>query len=98
VDRSVGLRFQVLGPLQVRDRDGVRPLGGAKPRLLLAGLLVNVNTVVSSDRLIDILWGDSPPADASTALAKYVYRLRSAFGSADGGGCWLPHRRATCCR
>jgi DNA-binding SARP family transcriptional activator/WD40 repeat protein len=85
MDWSAGLRFQVLGPLEVRDRDGVRPLGGVKPRLLLAALLVNVNTVVSSDRLIDILWGDTPPRGAPAALAKYVYRLRSVFGRADAG-------------
>jgi DNA-binding SARP family transcriptional activator/WD40 repeat protein len=85
MDRSAGLRFQVLGPLEVRDRDGLRRLGGGKPRLLLAALLVHVNAVVSADRLIDILWGDSPPGDASTTLAKYVYRLRSSLGK-DGSG------------
>lgn len=82
MDRSTGLRFQVLGPLEVRGGDGVRPVRGVKPRLLLAALLVNANSVVSADRLIDILWGDAAPSDASTALAKCVYKLRSAFGSA----------------
>jgi DNA-binding SARP family transcriptional activator/ABC-type branched-subunit amino acid transport system substrate-binding protein/streptogramin lyase len=36
---------------------------------------------VPSDRLIDELWGDQPPADAQTALQQHVSRLRKALGS-----------------
>ena len=51
-------------------------LGGVKQKALLAVLLLNAGEVVSSDRLIDELWGESPPADAQTALQAHVSRLR----------------------
>jgi DNA-binding SARP family transcriptional activator len=51
-------------------------LGGAKQKALLALLLLHTRQVVSSDRLIEELWGDSPPSDAQTALQAHVSRLR----------------------
>jgi branched-chain amino acid transport system substrate-binding protein len=47
-----------------------------KQRSLLALLLLGRGAVVSSDRLIDELWGDDPPEDAATALQQHVSRLR----------------------
>jgi DNA-binding SARP family transcriptional activator len=53
------LKFRVLGPLEV-DRDGKPvPLGGEKRRALLAVLLIDAKNVVSTDTLIDGLWGYS---------------------------------------
>ncbi len=75
-------RFRILGPLQVENGSGPVALGGAKPRTLLAVLLVAGGEVVPADRLVDALWGDSPPPGASTALRAYVSRLRGALGSA----------------
>ena len=53
----------------VRSRCATRErairVGSAKQRCLLAALLVHANSVVSVDRLADILWGDQPPADAA---------------------------------
>jgi DNA-binding SARP family transcriptional activator/ABC-type branched-subunit amino acid transport system substrate-binding protein len=43
---------------------------------VLALLLLHANEVVSADRLIDELWGDDPPQDASAALQAHVSRLR----------------------
>ena len=47
------MQFRILGPLEVVDGDSVVPLAGVKQRALLALLLLNVNEVVSSDRLIE---------------------------------------------
>jgi YVTN family beta-propeller protein len=71
--------YRILGPLEVR-RDGrtVR-LGGDKQRALLAILLLHAGEVVSSDRLIDGLWGERPPLTALKALQVHVSRLRSAL-------------------
>lgn len=60
----------------MRRGDNPLRLGGAKQRALLALLLLNSREVVSSDRLIEELWGESPPADALTALQAHVSRLR----------------------
>ncbi|MGH2714663.1 MAG: AfsR/SARP family transcriptional regulator, partial [Thermoleophilaceae bacterium] len=50
--------------------------GGSRQRGVLALLLLHPNEVVSADRLIDELWGDDPPQDASAALHAHVSRLR----------------------
>ena len=70
------VEFCVLGPLGVVVDGQPVPLGSPKLRTVLAALLVDANSVVSSDRLIDILWGDDPPVSARTTLQKLVYRLR----------------------
>src|SRR5262249_45173509 len=59
-------------------RAGNRPvaLGPQKQRAVLAVLLLHENRVVSRDRLIDDLWGDSPPNTAVKALHGYVSKLR----------------------
>ena len=68
-------------PLQVRDGDRVSPLGGIKQRSVLAILLLRANQVVSTDRLIDELWGDRPPKTAGHALQVFVSDLRRALGA-----------------
>ena len=51
------MEFRILGPLEVVDADRPLPLGGERQRALLALLLTRANEVVSTDRLIDELWG-----------------------------------------
>ena len=78
-----GLSFHVLGRLEA-FYDGVElDIGPRKQRALLALLLLNANRVVSTERLIDELWGDAPPSTARTALQVYVAGLRKALN--DGG-------------
>jgi DNA-binding SARP family transcriptional activator len=73
--------FRLLGPLEaVVDGTPVQ-LAAAKPRALLALLLLNRNRVVSTERLIDELWADDPPAQATKTLQVYVSQLRKALGS-----------------
>jgi DNA-binding SARP family transcriptional activator len=72
--------FRLLGPLEaVVDGTPVQ-LAAAKPRALLALLLLNRNRVVSTERLIDELWADEPPAQATKTLQVYVSQLRKALG------------------
>jgi DNA-binding SARP family transcriptional activator len=73
--------FRVLGPLEVAEHDRSLALGGLKQRSLLAGLLLNANEVVSTDRLIDHLWGRAPPRSAAKAIQVYVSRLRKTIGN-----------------
>jgi DNA-binding SARP family transcriptional activator len=60
--------FRILGPLEVLDEDRAVILGGAKQRALLALLLVHANETLTSDRLIDELWGEHPPSAAAKTL------------------------------
>jgi DNA-binding SARP family transcriptional activator len=75
------VEFRVLGPLEAREGDRVLPLGGARQRAVLAVLLTRANEVVSTDRLIDELWGETPPETAANVLQSYVSHLRKAIGS-----------------
>ena len=74
------MRFGVLGPIELWVEGRLVPLGGPKQRALLAFLLLHANQAVSRDRLIDALWGESPPPSASESLAAYIYRLRKLVG------------------
>ncbi|HYB28103.1 MAG TPA: BTAD domain-containing putative transcriptional regulator [Solirubrobacteraceae bacterium] len=77
--------YRILGRLEVYDDGRDVGLGGEKPRALLAILLLHRNEVVSADRLIDELWGESPPASAVRTLQAYVSRLRKALGGNGSG-------------
>src|SRR4051795_3589262 len=74
------VEFRVLGPLEVVEHGSSAALGGAKQRALLAVLLLRANDVVSTERLIDELWGESPPATVAKSVQVYVSRLRKQLG------------------
>jgi DNA-binding SARP family transcriptional activator len=77
---GAGVDFRVLGPLEVADAGGTRiNLGAPLQRAVLAVLLVHLNEVVSIDRLIDELWGETPPNAATASLQAYVSNLRRAL-------------------
>ncbi|MFC3575169.1 BTAD domain-containing putative transcriptional regulator [Streptomyces yaanensis] len=69
------MRFRVLGPVRMQPRTPT----AAKPRVVLATLLVQSNSVVSTHSLIDELWGMEPPRTAATTLQVYVSQLRKAL-------------------
>ncbi|SEH01830.1 DNA-binding transcriptional activator of the SARP family [Nonomuraea solani] len=74
----VDATFKVLGPVQVRWPDGRQVQLGGKLCAVLATLLVNVNTVVSRERMVATLW-EEPPASAIANLHTYVSQLRRAL-------------------
>jgi DNA-binding SARP family transcriptional activator/tetratricopeptide (TPR) repeat protein len=74
------MKFGILGPLEVHEEGRALDLGAAKQRSLLAVLVLNANQVVSSDGLIDSLWGERPPETAAKALQVYVSQLRKVLG------------------
>jgi predicted ATPase/DNA-binding SARP family transcriptional activator len=79
------MEFRVLGPLEVADDGRTLQVPGGKARALLAILLLNANRVVSTDRLIDLMWGDEPPATADKALQVHISQLRKALSPDDPG-------------
>ena len=74
------MEFRLLGSVGVVSGGGEEPLGGPKQRALLALLLLDANRVVSRDRLIDGLWGETPPPTAAHTLDTLVFRLRKVVG------------------
>jgi DNA-binding NarL/FixJ family response regulator/DNA-binding SARP family transcriptional activator len=73
------VEYRILGPLEVLEGGEPVPLGALKERLVLAVLLLHANEFVSRERLIDELWGDSPPPTAKKAVNVYVSQLRKAL-------------------
>ena len=73
------MQFRILGPLEVLASGEPLSLGGARPRALLALLLVNAGHSVSVDRVIDELWGQRPPATAAHAVQVYVSMIRKVL-------------------
>jgi DNA-binding SARP family transcriptional activator len=53
-----------------------------KQRTLLALLLLRAGHVVSTDEIVDALWGERPPASALANLYSYVSGLRQLLGRA----------------
>jgi predicted ATPase/DNA-binding SARP family transcriptional activator len=76
--------YGLLGPVEVRLDGRAVPLPGAKQRLVLTMLLVDVNRMVPAGRLIDELWEAALPADPHGALRTQVSRLRRVLGPAGG--------------
>src|SRR6266545_3400481 len=73
--------FRILGPLEASDEAGPLLLGGQKQRAVLALLLLDAGRVVSTDRLVDALWGDQPPRTATTSLQNFISLLRKILGA-----------------
>jgi predicted ATPase/DNA-binding SARP family transcriptional activator len=78
---SASIEFRILGPIEAVGDEGPIPLGAPKQRALLGLLLLNANTVVSRDRLVDAVWGADPPPSAVSSLQVYVHGLRRALGA-----------------
>jgi len=81
---------RLLGPIEVRlDERPIelgldeRPieLGPRKQRAVFAMLALQSGRTVSTDRLVDGLWGDGPPSSAPKMVQLYVSHLRRVLGS-----------------
>ncbi|MCS7476188.1 BTAD domain-containing putative transcriptional regulator [Umezawaea endophytica] len=86
------MEFRVLGPIEAFVNGVAVPVGGPKPRTMLALLAVHAGRVVSQDQLVDAVWGEEPPEQTRAAVYTYVSTLRRAFAdeadaiSRTGGG------------
>ena len=76
---AAGLRFGVLGPLEVIRSGAPLPLGGRQQRAVLALLLVELDAVVSLARLADAVWGEHTPAGAVGTIQTYISHLREVL-------------------
>jgi DNA-binding SARP family transcriptional activator len=70
------LEFRLLGPVEVTDRTGPVPLGGAPGQRILAALLLDADRVVSVEQLVAAAWGERPPATARVQVQNRVSALR----------------------
>lgn len=78
------MEYRILGPVAVgRDPgDGADIVpDGAKPRTVLAALLLAGERPVSVGRLTEYLWGEDPPTTYIAQIHNYVSRLRRSLGA-----------------
>ncbi len=75
-DYARGVRFGVLGPLDVRSGGELLTIKGVKERRLLGLLLSRANSVVPVGDIIEALWGADPPRSAAKSVQVYVVRVR----------------------
>ncbi len=74
------MKISLLGPFEVRAEDGgTADVPGARLRALLIALALRPGQVVPKASLIDWIWGEHPPADATNALQRLVSRLRKVL-------------------
>ncbi|HEX6673473.1 MAG TPA: BTAD domain-containing putative transcriptional regulator [Actinomycetes bacterium] len=74
------MKVRLLGPVDVLVDGNPRPVQGLRRTAVLAALALEPGAVVSSDRLVDLVWGDGAPATAATTLQSHVSHLRRVLG------------------
>src|SRR5215510_9797281 len=78
--------FRLLGALEVCAGEVVADLGPPKQRALLAILLLHAGEIIPTDRLIELLWGDSQPRTAEHSIQIYISNLRKTFEGLGASG------------
>ncbi|MCK9928536.1 NB-ARC domain-containing protein [Frankia sp. Mgl5] len=75
------LQFAVLGPLEVTAGGVPVVLGGTQRKVLLAALLLEAGQVLSTQRLIEVIWSEPAPERALATLRTHVSELRRRLES-----------------
>ncbi len=74
------MEFRLLGPFEARNVDRAVEVGSRRQeRTLLAMLLLEAGRLITTERLIDLLWNDQPPPAARSSVHTYVARLRGTL-------------------
>ena len=81
------------------DRGAAVDLGTPKQRALVAALALSPGRPVAVDTIVDLLWGESPPASVSSTLQGYISTSGGSWSRVDRDveprPCWSPWRPAT---
>src|SRR5690242_13857227 len=77
------MQVRLLGPVDVIHEGMPRPIAGLRRKAVLAVLGLAAGKVVSTDRLIDLVWDGRPPATALNTMQGHISYLRGVLGSRD---------------
>jgi DNA-binding SARP family transcriptional activator len=79
------MQISVLGPVEVTADGHQVAIAKGKPRALLAVLALHEGSTVSSDRLVEALWGEAPPPTAAKMVQLYISQVRKALAASGDG-------------
>ncbi len=79
----MAVRFRLLGSIEAQVGDVTVELGHLKQRAVLGVLLMEANRSVSTDQLLDRVWGARSPKRGRETVYNYLSRLRSALRAVD---------------
>ncbi|WP_244950151.1 AfsR/SARP family transcriptional regulator [Streptomyces griseofuscus] len=74
--------LRLLGPVELVHKGRALDVGGPRQRVVLAMLGLNVNRTLSTEQLIDAVWGDAPPVTARGQIQVAISTLRKQFARA----------------
>jgi predicted ATPase/DNA-binding SARP family transcriptional activator len=74
------MEFRLLGALEVEANGVDLTPARRQHRALLALLLLHEGEAVSTDDLVEALWGDAPPETAQKAIQGHISALRKSLG------------------
>jgi predicted ATPase/DNA-binding SARP family transcriptional activator len=77
------IEFRLLGPPEVLVGGRVVPIGSLQQRAILVALLIAGDATVAGDGLVDVVWGEDPPASAAATLRGLIWRLRKRLVGVD---------------
>ncbi|MET0711739.1 MAG: winged helix-turn-helix domain-containing protein, partial [Jiangellaceae bacterium] len=78
----MGVAVRLFGGVRVEFDGSPVQVGGRLPRLIIASLVLADGRALSSERLIELVWGDDPPVTARRTLQSYVAGMRRTLGGA----------------
>jgi WD40 repeat protein/DNA-binding SARP family transcriptional activator len=87
------MNIRVFGALEATIDGRPVSIGAVKPRAVLAILALRAGETVSTERLIEGLWGEQPPATAVKLVQLYVSQLRKALAESGDGAAIVTHGR-----
>ncbi|MDQ2812867.1 MAG: NB-ARC domain-containing protein [Actinomycetota bacterium] len=79
--RGDRVEFRILGSLEIAVGPERLELGGVREQVVLAMLLLNANTVVTVDRLLEALYGEDLPPTSRSQAQITISSLRRLFAS-----------------
>ncbi|WP_239395951.1 BTAD domain-containing putative transcriptional regulator [Frankia sp. CiP3] len=85
------LHFAILGPTEATRDGNVIILGGKQRKTLLTVLLLNVDQIVTTHRLIEAVWDGHPPDRALATLRTHISELRRRLDPARGSRLLVRH-------
>ena len=70
------MKFRILGPLEIEVGPERLELGGTRQQIVIATLLLNPNRVVTTDRLLEAIYGEDLPSTSRSQVQISISSLR----------------------